>query len=290
MGVLQRRWPHHHRAALGGQPSNGGRATGTRSPPCVTIWGQANEGPGYTGHVADTDSGLVYMQVRHYDPVVGRFVGTDPSRPGPGDSFLFNRYAYANNSPLVHVDPDGRNAIVTYKRDGSISIAVPVRFSGAAASNPTVVSDIKANVAAKWSGIYNVAGAITLVKVAIVDVEANTPKKAVNDIQLVNGPTSDDDSGGASFVSNGNSGEWNVNSPGWSQGEAEHETGHLMMEEDHYSAATDSNGKRVTTPDSGYKSNLMGALGTQVTTSNQNMQTILASPQNITVKESAVTP
>ncbi|WP_425502759.1 RHS repeat-associated core domain-containing protein [Pinirhizobacter soli] len=32
------------------------------------------EGPSYTGHVADTDSGLVYMQARYYEPQLGRFL------------------------------------------------------------------------------------------------------------------------------------------------------------------------------------------------------------------------
>ena len=41
----------------------GGQALGT--PP---------SGPGYTGHVNDPESGLVYMQARYYDPVVGRFL------------------------------------------------------------------------------------------------------------------------------------------------------------------------------------------------------------------------
>lgn len=247
--------------------------------------GSPEEGPGYTGHVADTDSGLVYMQARYYDPVVGRFVGVDPSRPGPGDSFLFNRYAYANNSPLVHVDPDGRNAIVTYKQDGSISIAVPVRFSGVASTNPQVVSDIKSSVAAKWSGLYNVGGSITLVKVAIVNVDGSTPKKAVNEIKLVNGPTSDKAHSGASFVKGGRTGEWNVASATWSQGEAAHETGHLMQEDDHYTETTDANGARVTVADPGYQKNLMGTLGNSVITGSQNMDAILRSTDNVIVKE-----
>lgn len=41
----------------------GGQALGT--PP---------SGPGYTGHANDPESGLVYMQARYYDPVVGRFL------------------------------------------------------------------------------------------------------------------------------------------------------------------------------------------------------------------------
>ena len=63
---------------------------------------------GYTGHKQDSDTGLVYMQARYYDPVIGRFYSNDPV------SFKnvhnFNRYTYANNNPYKYVDPDGRDA------------------------------------------------------------------------------------------------------------------------------------------------------------------------------------
>jgi len=70
--------------------------------------GTPPDGPGYTGHVNDPESGLVYMQARYYDPAVGRFVSTDPVGPGVGNVFNFNRFAYANNNPVVNMDPDGR--------------------------------------------------------------------------------------------------------------------------------------------------------------------------------------
>lgn len=69
--------------------------------------GTPPSGPGHTGHVNDPESGLVYMQARYYDPAVGRFVSTDPVGPSAGDLFGFNRYAYADNSPIVHDDPTG---------------------------------------------------------------------------------------------------------------------------------------------------------------------------------------
>ncbi|WP_168170351.1 RHS repeat-associated core domain-containing protein [Rhodanobacter sp. C03] len=70
--------------------------------------GTAPNGPGYTGHVNDPDTGLVYMQARYYDPSVGRFLSTDPVTPTAGNAFNFSRYAYANNNPIVNTDPDGR--------------------------------------------------------------------------------------------------------------------------------------------------------------------------------------
>jgi RHS repeat-associated protein len=67
--------------------------------------GTPPKGPGYTGHVNDPDTGLVYMQARYYDPGVGRFLSVDPVRPG--SLFSFSRYAYANNNPIANQDPTG---------------------------------------------------------------------------------------------------------------------------------------------------------------------------------------
>lgn len=72
----------------------------------------APDGPGYTGHVNDPDTGLVYMQARYYDPVVGRFLSEDPVGPAVGNPYNFNRFAYANNNPIVNMDADGRTAIL----------------------------------------------------------------------------------------------------------------------------------------------------------------------------------
>ncbi|MCX7512677.1 RHS repeat-associated core domain-containing protein [Frateuria sp. STR12] len=71
--------------------------------------GPTTAGPGYTGHVSDPDTGLIYMQARYYDPI-GRMLSVDPVGPTPGDVFSFNRYAYAKNNPYRYTDPDGRNA------------------------------------------------------------------------------------------------------------------------------------------------------------------------------------
>ncbi|MEO5831033.1 MAG: RHS repeat-associated core domain-containing protein [Rhodanobacter sp.] len=75
--------------------------------------GSAPNGPGYTGHVNDADTGLVYMQARYYDPVVARFLSVDPKAPAAGNAFNFNRYTYANNNPINNIDPDGRNCTRT---------------------------------------------------------------------------------------------------------------------------------------------------------------------------------
>jgi RHS repeat-associated protein len=67
------------------------------------------DGPGYTGHVVDAATGLVYMQQRYCDPMVGRCLSVDPvTAYNNGDMRFFNRYAYAFNNPYAFKDPDGR--------------------------------------------------------------------------------------------------------------------------------------------------------------------------------------
>ena len=66
---------------------------------------------GFTGHVNDLDTGLVYMQQRYYDPIAGRFLSVDQITTGATDGSSFNRYAYGNNNPYFYVDPDGRQGI-----------------------------------------------------------------------------------------------------------------------------------------------------------------------------------
>jgi RHS repeat-associated protein len=75
------------------------------------VLGSPAGGPGYAGHVSDPDSGLVYMQARYYDPVVGRFLGADPAGTQPGDVSKFGRFNYASGNPVRFVDPDGKQEV-----------------------------------------------------------------------------------------------------------------------------------------------------------------------------------
>lgn len=64
------------------------------------------DGPGYTGHEEDPETGLVYMQQRYYDPEAGRFLSVD-SVAVSSDGGSFNRYEYANDNPYRYTDPFG---------------------------------------------------------------------------------------------------------------------------------------------------------------------------------------
>lgn len=56
----------------------------------------------YTSHMRDTESGLVYMQARYYDPIAGRFYSPDPDGG-------MNRYVYASGNPITFTDPTGES-------------------------------------------------------------------------------------------------------------------------------------------------------------------------------------
>ncbi|MDR6290855.1 RHS repeat-associated protein [Inquilinus ginsengisoli] len=88
-----------------------------RQTPAVTA--TTTESQGYIGQrddpetgvdpttgAADPEAGLLYLNARYYDPVIGRFISPDwwdPTDPGVGT----NRYAYAGNDPINGSDPTG---------------------------------------------------------------------------------------------------------------------------------------------------------------------------------------
>jgi RHS repeat-associated protein len=102
------------------------------------------QGPSYTGHVYDQSSGLIYMQQRYYDPMIGRFLSTDPAAVD-GMGFNFNRYAYAANNPYKYVDPDGRVTRVIFNLNGGGSSDSSNGGASSSSINnghPTLVSQI----------------------------------------------------------------------------------------------------------------------------------------------------
>ncbi|WP_129136898.1 RHS repeat-associated core domain-containing protein [Luteimonas sp. YGD11-2] len=72
------------------------------------------DGPGYTGHVQDAATNLVYMQQRYYHPQLGVFLSTDPVETIGQPVVLFNRYRYANGNPYKYIDPDGEFGIAGF--------------------------------------------------------------------------------------------------------------------------------------------------------------------------------
>ena len=89
---------------------------------------------GYTGHEHLSDYGLINMNGRLYDPVLGRMLSPDNYVPMPGNSQSYNRYSYAYNNPLIYTDPDG---------NFPIPIIIPMLIG---AYTNYVVQDMQGNV------------------------------------------------------------------------------------------------------------------------------------------------
>ncbi|MEM7355188.1 MAG: RHS repeat-associated core domain-containing protein, partial [Acidobacteriota bacterium] len=72
----------------------------------------------FTGHERDGNGSagagmLDYMHARYCSPGLGRFLSKDPVRSeAPSRPQSWNRYAYARNSPLTRLDPDGQDDVM----------------------------------------------------------------------------------------------------------------------------------------------------------------------------------
>ena len=149
------------------------------------VLGTPEQGPGYTGHVNDVDSGLVYMQARYYDASVGRFINVDPVSSSAGNVASQNRYAYALDNPVLNIDPDGREAACVSQAShcGNIGAGISEYPSQAASAldsinNEIVTPIIGANPIAFEElsvALRGVAGALTAIsatgEVAVVSSE-----------------------------------------------------------------------------------------------------------------------
>jgi RHS repeat-associated protein len=90
---------------------HGYTAAGTTPGPTVASVATTGSAIGFTGHVNDPETDLVYMQQRYYDPKAGRFLSIDPVTTNASTGRGFNRYAYAANNPYKYIDRDGREEI-----------------------------------------------------------------------------------------------------------------------------------------------------------------------------------
>ncbi|MDP2183083.1 MAG: RHS repeat-associated core domain-containing protein [Actinomycetota bacterium] len=66
----------------------------------------------YRGYYHDTETGLYYLPARYYDPAVARFISVDPAPPKAGSPVSLNAYVYVGDSPIMFLDPDGRDILL----------------------------------------------------------------------------------------------------------------------------------------------------------------------------------
>jgi len=63
------------------------------------------------------DFGLVHMNGRIYDPLLGRFLSADPIVQAPANLQSYNRYSYVFNNLLSFLDPSGYEGITNSDED-----------------------------------------------------------------------------------------------------------------------------------------------------------------------------
>ncbi|MBR0498609.1 MAG: hypothetical protein IJJ78_05985 [Paludibacteraceae bacterium] len=85
---------------------------------------------GYTGHESLREFGLINMNGRMYDPILGRMLSPDNYVQDPFDLQNYNRYTYCLNNPLKYTDPSGEFLWlipnIGWSKEGGLSIGISV--------------------------------------------------------------------------------------------------------------------------------------------------------------------
>jgi RHS repeat-associated protein len=111
---------------------------------------------GYTGHEHLPEFGLINMNGRMYDPLLGRFLSPDPFVQMPDYSQNFNRYSYCLNNPLIYTDPDGENPIIVAMIIG----AALGMYSGGVIANDGQYNPIKWDYSSGKTWGYMLGGSV----------------------------------------------------------------------------------------------------------------------------------
>lgn len=87
----------------------------------------------FTGHEHDTETGLIYMKARFYDPDTGRFLQQDTYLGESGNPPSLYRYLYAYGNPTVYLDVFGFAPVAGYVYDVTAEVdGKKIRYIGQA--------------------------------------------------------------------------------------------------------------------------------------------------------------
>jgi len=109
---------------------------------------------GFTGQEDLDDIGVVHMNGRLFDPMLGVYMQPNPAIGAPGDMQTYNRYGYCENNPLTCTDPSGLqsvhavrsvSAVVVFSRESALTPAstfigtAAVDFAFGGAPRPVII-------------------------------------------------------------------------------------------------------------------------------------------------------
>ncbi|MCP3995349.1 MAG: hypothetical protein GY722_09825, partial [bacterium] len=196
-------------------------------------------------HLAGVADDLDYMHARYYSPHLSRFTSVDPVLGDPAMPQSWNRFAYANNTPLVLVDPDGKNAVVNCDSESRCNVQVAAQIVVQAGDDvqQAAAEAFRDAAVAYWGGQSIVAPTgetLTFsLDISIVNQGAEAEGLDTLVVQTGAGRSSVDmtlDFGGGALASDTGTvfTEDATGNPSGMSGVAAHEAGHLMGLKDLY--------------------------------------------------------
>lgn len=127
-----------------------------------TPWGQQSKltgdldcDIGFTGFYFHSPSSLNLTRTRAYDAVLGKWISQDPIAENGG----INLYRYAENSPLVYVDPSGENPLLLVLAVAAIYFSLD-RYANAPGPNDPVYTGTAPNVLSVIDGAAAAPGLV----------------------------------------------------------------------------------------------------------------------------------
>jgi RHS repeat-associated protein len=129
-------------------------STGTVTGKCTysaygtpTCEGASTTPLGYDGQYTSSDTGLIYMRARVYDPATAQFLTVDPLV-----ARTWAPYEYANDNPLSYYDPAGEEFFSVLSAVAGVGAAVSAAIPGADITAAPFLAGVSVGAGAIASG------------------------------------------------------------------------------------------------------------------------------------------